>query len=131
MIRRLAVLLLLAACTAPAQAVEACWDVGWRCRDVNAYRADHGLPPLEQAGPLQQGADTWAEAMAAAGTLAHDPTAGEGYSEVVGTGVDWATVMAAFDDSPAHRAILLGDGERVGIGVARAGGRVWVVVRFT
>lgn len=105
-----------------------CWDTAWRCRDVNQVRAQHDRAPLDQTGELQHAAGAWADEMAGDGVLAHDPQPEA--SEIVGVGPDWPTVLAAFMDSPHHREILLGRYERVGIGVQRVDGWLYVVVRF-
>jgi uncharacterized protein YkwD len=103
-----------------------CWADAWRCHDLTGYRGTE----LDQQADLQRGAKAWAEEMAADGILRHDPTAGAGYSEVVGYGPDWRTVLVAFDGSPHHREILLArDARQVGIGTARSGGTLWVVIR--
>jgi hypothetical protein len=117
-----------------------CWDNAWRCHQVNAYRAAHVRPPLDQAGELQREAGAWADTMAARGVLAHAP----GVNEIIGRTTDWPSVMVAWDEStcrdggtwdgpcPGHRELLLDrDWTQVGIGVATdAGGMRWYVVRF-
>lgn len=115
-----------------AQAAEdTCWATGWRCDTVNAYRADHGLPPLDQAATLQQSAGAWARRMAATGVLAHSGATTPGLGEVVCESTDWRSCLTLWDESPHHRAILLDpDARRVGIGVARdTDGRVWAAVQ--
>jgi len=104
-----------------------CWDDAPRCDRLNQIRANHSLHSLEQRGDLQEMAQGWAEHMAATGDLTHSPGT---VPEVVGYGEDWRAVFAAFMDSPRHRAILLGDWTRVGIGAERAGRRAFVVVVF-
>jgi hypothetical protein len=152
-VRRVALALLLVLAVAVAAALlltredytgdvgtSACWDDAWRCHDLNAYRAAHDRPPLDQAGELQREAGDWADTMAARGVLAHD----SGVNEIVGRTTDWASVMVAWDRStcrdggtwdgpcPGHRELLLDrDWAQVGIGVATdAGGMRWYVVRF-
>jgi uncharacterized protein YkwD len=109
-----------------------CWDSAWRCHDITDYRATHGLPELDQARGLQDTAKAWARTMAADGVLRHSTDGGDGYSEIVGMGPDWLTVMAAWDQSDPHRALLLDrDLEHIGIGVAYSDtGRIYAVVQF-
>lgn len=118
--------------TGPATSTVAdagCWDVAWRCRDVNEIRAEHGRARLDQVAGLQDASGGWADQLAASGVLSHDPQPEA--AEIVGVGPDWPTVLAAFMRSDDHRPILLGpDAARVGVGVQRADGVVWVVVRF-
>ena len=98
---------------------DACWDTAWRCQVVNDYRAGHDRPRWDQTAALQDSAGDWARHMAATGVLSHSHDPGVG--EVVGFAPDFATLMTAWDQSPAHRAILLGGGDRVGVGCARDG----------
>jgi uncharacterized protein YkwD len=111
-----------------------CWGSAWRCHDITDYRATHGLPELDQARGLQDTAKTWARTMAADGVLRHSPEAlrGEYGGEIVGYAPDWLTVMAAWDQSDPHRAILVArDLEKLGIGVAWSDtGRLYAVVQF-
>jgi hypothetical protein len=106
----------------------ACWDSAWRCRDVLEVRGS----TLDQAGWLQKQAKAWAVDMAARRTLSHAPLPGWGpYGENVGYGPDWATVMAAFVQSPHHLANIRDtDFTQVGIGTAHADGLIYVVIRF-
>jgi hypothetical protein len=107
-----------------------CWAVGWRCHTVNAYRAGHDRAPLDQTGSLQRSAGAWARQMAASDTLSHSPAAGQDYAEVVGVAPDWATMLAAWDQSPRHRTILLSDLSRVGVGCARDGDLLFCAVEL-
>ena len=127
-----ALLLIVSAFPAHGAAGE-CWDTARRCHDITDYRADHNLPGLDQSRGLQDAAKAWARHMAGDGILAHSPGAYRGeWSEIVGTGPDWPTVLAAWDQSDPHRAILLDpDLEHVGIGTARDDtGRLWTAVVF-
>jgi uncharacterized protein YkwD len=110
-----------------------CWETAPRCEDVNQYRLEHDRAPLDQRMTLQESASAWAHELAESGNLRHSPAAlrGEYGGEIVGYGPDWATVMAAWDKSDPHRAVMLdGDLTRVGIGKAWGDGRVWAVVVF-
>lgn len=107
-----------------------CWQTGWRCDTINTYRADHGLPPLDQTAALQHAAGAWARHMAATGILAHSGATTPGLGEVVCESTDWRSCLTLWDESPHHRAILLDpDARRVGIGCARDGDRVWCTVQ--
>jgi uncharacterized protein YkwD len=122
----------LVAALTPAP-VQTCWETAWRCQDIVDYRTDRDLAALDQTSALQTEAKAWARRMADAGTLRHSPGALDGdWSEIVGTAPDWRTVMAAWDESPPHRAVLVDPGlSRVGVGVARdADGRLWAAVVF-
>ncbi len=120
----------------PVNADEPCW--GWRCRSINAIRANHGVKPLVQGHGLQRKADAWAEELARSGVLRHNPDIGDyrwcyrAMGENVGYGPDWRTIKRAYMDSPPHRANILDrDYDRLGIGTARSSdGRVWNVLVF-
>jgi uncharacterized protein YkwD len=124
----IALVVALVAALAPAPP-QTCWLVAKRCADINDYRAAHGLPLLDQTVGLQDTAKAWARTMAAEGLLHHST---DGLTEIVGTSNDWPTVLAAWDQSDAHRAILLDpDLERIGIGVAWTDtGRMYATVQF-
>jgi uncharacterized protein YkwD len=111
---------------------DTCWETAWRCHDINDYRAAHGLPLLDQTAVLQETAKGWSRTMAADGVLRHSTDGSDGYSEIVGTAPDWETVLVAWDQSDAHRAILLDpDLERIGIGVSWSDtGRMYATVTF-
>lgn len=114
-----------------------CWPGAARCEWVNRVRREHGLGGLGQRAHLQVVAQMWAEHMRAERRLYHNPSfystlrVGEVGGENVGYGPDWRTVMRAFMESPGHRANMLDrDWTHLGIGAARDGTRVWVVVVF-
>ncbi|HET7720052.1 MAG TPA: CAP domain-containing protein, partial [Acidimicrobiales bacterium] len=76
---------------------------------VNQVRANAGLPPLAVHGELTGVARGWADTMASANEIWHNPNLGSAVSapwlklgENVGTGYDVAVVMDAFVNSPAH-----------------------------
>lgn len=122
-----ALILALVTAFTPAPA-PGCWDGGWRCHDLTRARGT----ALDQTGWLQRDAKVWAARMAERRSIFHAPPPGWGpYGENVGVGTDWRTVLAAFMASPPHRANITDPHySRVGIGVARADGRVYVVIRF-
>ncbi|MDX6234367.1 MAG: hypothetical protein QOH68_3472 [Nocardioidaceae bacterium] len=109
---------------------------------TNQSRADNGLAALAYDPLASNVARRWSEHMAASNDLQHNPNLvaevdaqvtnqwsrlGEnvGYT---GT-VDGAEV--AYMNSAPHRHNILGDFNRVGVGIARAGdGRVWSTVVF-
>lgn len=105
--------------------------------ELNLYRLDHGLRPLEWGGLIGKVARLHADRMAGRLTLYHNPRLAEEcgrwdqLAENVGTGPDLATVEAAFYESDSHRANILGrDWERMGVGVTHGPSRVWVSVVF-
>lgn len=81
-------------------------------------------------------AQRWSEHMAATGVLEHtgggaklDPSGLPRWCSVgenVGYGPSVAAVHDAFLRSPAHKANMLGNFDRVGVGVATKGRTVWV-----
>jgi hypothetical protein len=124
----LALAVVLTVLAPKVHAADGCWAVAWRCQTVNAYRADR--PPLDQTRALQDSAGDWARHMAATATLSHSPAAGLDYAEVIGMAPDWATMLAAWDASPEHRAILLSGLSRVGVGCSRVGDFLWCAVEM-
>ena len=136
-----AVLALSAAASTPAAADAGdCWNVAWRCDTINAFRAEHGRPPLDQAGTLQAEARAYAHDLAADGVLRHADIDWGG--EAIGRSTDWATVLQAWKDSscvtgtwdvcPGHRELMLDrDFTRIGIGSALGvDGMRYYVLRF-
>jgi uncharacterized protein YkwD len=123
----------LVAALTPAP-VQTCWETAWRCQDIADYRTDRDLAALDQTAVLQEAAKAWARHMAANGVLRHSPAAlhGEYGGEIVGYAPDWLTVMAAWDQSDPHHAILVDpELERLGVGVARStDGTLFAVVVF-
>lgn len=111
--------------------------VGQRLLDaVNEQRARHGLPSLRPHPELVAAARAHADDQAARGTVTHVGSDGSAGSErVTRAGYSWATtgenvaggyddpaaVVAAWLDSPAHRAILLEpDAVHAGVGFTQA-----------
>lgn len=110
----------------------------WQLRDlVNAFRAQHGAWELPLSAELMLKAQEWSDSMAATGVLAHSPLAegvSTGYTAVtenVGLDVSVAAAEVSFEQSPVHRANLLGATTEMGLGVSRdVHGRVWVAQVF-
>jgi putative cell wall-binding protein len=112
-------------------------------RLVNELRAQHGLPALRTDVRLVADARAWSGRMAASGTLAHDPEAGNqmpagtrAWAENVGwtsaTGDLGARLHDLFANSAPHRANLLDARYTdIGIGIGAGGGRTYVTQRFT
>jgi uncharacterized protein YkwD len=106
---------------------------------VNGYRRSKGLVPLTLDPRLQQSARTWAEQMAATGTLSHDEPLFSPAShrrlglrllaENVGFDLSVTAQHKAFLASPHHRANLEIASLRVaGIAVVRdRAGHLWTV----
>ncbi|MCU0266906.1 MAG: CAP domain-containing protein, partial [Actinomycetia bacterium] len=103
---------------------------------TNAARAAAGAPALESSSAVVSVARRWSTAMAAQGTLSHNPDLGaqvSGWSRVaenVGVASSAEQVQQLFMGSAAHRANILDRRfDRVGIGVAEGtDGRLWFTV---
>jgi uncharacterized protein YkwD len=127
----------LAAPTAPARADARDEMV----RQVNAFRAAHGVPPFRPAARLERSAQRYARRQLARGYVAHMGIAPSGRFRRVGEALEWHTgralriraVVRGWARSPSHRALLLSRSFRwAGAGVARGtlNGRravVWVL----
>lgn len=94
-------------------------------RDSNALRARHGLPPLLPMAALQAIATQWSQQMASASAMSHNPHYWRQYpagarsgAENVAFGYPLSQIVTAWSQSPPHRANLLGDFNRIGIGYA-------------
>jgi uncharacterized protein YkwD len=110
---------------------------------TNAARVSNGLPALALNAQLNAVAQAWANKLAAAGVLSHNPALRSQVSdwtvlgENVGMAGDIPTVQAAFMASPPHRANILDPRyTQMGVGSATSiypscGCQVlWVVVDF-
>ena len=105
---------------------------------TNAARRRNGLDPLRAKAGLDSVAQRWSAAMAADGELAHNPSYADqipdGWTraaENVAYGYEPSEVVAAWMDSPGHRANILGDHTHLGIGYVRdAQGRAWFTQNF-
>jgi hypothetical protein len=92
---------------------------------VNNVRANAGLPPLSVDGQLTGVARAWADQMAAAGAISHNPNLGSQVTaawtvvgENVGTGPEVGAIMNAFVGSPSHYAnIVDARYDYIGVGV--------------
>jgi uncharacterized protein YkwD len=104
---------------------------------LNAARAERGLPLLETRRALVSVARQQAARMADRATLFHNPNLTSDVAnwrwvgENVGYGPDALTVHVAFMSSPGHRANILDrDYTQVGVGAVVRDGRVWVAEVF-
>jgi peptidoglycan hydrolase-like protein with peptidoglycan-binding domain len=123
------------AAATPAHAVSS--DAYAYLTRINHERRAHGLRPLTMRTDLNSIAQRWANHMAAANLLSHNPrlatqiTNWQIAGENVGEGPDIPTLDSAFWHSPEHRANILTAGYRdVGIATARANGILWITVDF-
>src|SRR5687768_3756533 len=88
---------------------------------INSSRSGAGAGTLTPAADLVSVANEHAAAMAARGSIYHNPSLGqqvtnwEVVGENVGVGPDVATLHQAFLDSPAHKANIL-DGRYAEVG---------------
>jgi uncharacterized protein YkwD len=104
---------------------------------INQERASRGIPTLAVRSDLVAVARRHSERMAASGSIWHNPNlAGEvrdwqKVAENVGRGADVASIHRAFMDSNEHRInVLWTEVTEVGVGVARAGGKLYVTQVF-
>lgn len=116
--------------------------VGHTVAMINATRAEQGLAPLVRDAHAEHVAQRWTEQMAASGVLEHNPEFHEqllagipglaASAENVGMASQGLEVVhQGFVDSPGHYANLVGDYERIGVGVVvDARGEVWVTHNF-
>jgi hypothetical protein len=108
---------------------------------TNASRAQNGLSALQWDDSLANIARAWSDQMAGSTTLSHN---GNLVAEVneqvtsewtrigenVGYGGSVSQLHNAFMNSTGHRANIMGDNNRVGIGVVRSGSTIWVTLDF-
>jgi hypothetical protein len=106
---------------------------------INQSRSSAGLAPLTVHGDLVAGARAHTAQMIPTGTIFHSSSSQlssvtTGWSvlgENVGKGPSVAVLHQAFMESPSHKANILGDFDRVGVGVALdADSRIYVTVLF-
>jgi hypothetical protein len=104
---------------------------------INASRAANGQGPLAVDGALVGNARNHSAEMAAQSTIFHNgalpsqlPGGWRSIGENVGVGGDVVGLHNAFMNSPGHRANVLGDYDRVGIGVEMAGTAMYVTEVF-
>ena len=95
---------------------------------INAARASAELAPLAGDPSLDRMAGAWAAAMASDDRLGHGNFAGRitsiypntaGGEDIAEGQPDASSVVAAWMESPPHRANILGDFDRMGVGSAR------------
>jgi len=123
------------ALAAPAGAVTS--DASAYLARLNAERVNHGLPALTMRSDLNSVAQGWADHMAAADLLSHNPNLTtqvanwQTVGENVGEGPDVPTLDTAFWNSPEHRANILDSSYKdIGIGTSFADGVLWITVDF-
>ena len=141
MVALIAMALVAAACAPPDAPGTPTGDV---MGAINADRAGSGLAPLGWDGQLGALAQQHANDIAASQSLWHSDLAGMISSPYMGA---WRSLGENLAEAPAgtfstqivnmwmgsgpHRANILNGGfNRIGVGWANAGGRVWVVALF-
>jgi hypothetical protein len=104
---------------------------------INAERSSRGIPTLTVKSDLAAVARDWAEHMAAAGSISHDPNLADKVSgwtvlgDNVGKGPSVSSIHQAFMESETHRHIILDtDFNQVGVGVAKSGSTIYVAQVF-
>jgi|GEM_PF-4046565 len=104
---------------------------------TNQVRASVGAPALSMDDSISAVARSWAQTMAAQGAISHNPSISSqihgwsGLAENVGVGSGVDQVHHALVASPSHYENLSNPAySLVGIGVATAGGRLYVVEDF-
>lgn len=110
----------------------------WLLGAINDARAQHGAGSLTWDASLDSLATSHAKRMAAATRLFHNEAGlrarraqtGETLGENVGLGVYLDDVHEAFLASTSHRRTMMGPYERVGLGIVRRSGEVYVVEVF-
>ena len=127
-----------------ALVLSGCWgsNASTFLEKTNYLRASKGIPTLAPHGTLDSKAQSWASNLASKGTLVHSNlsdgmssvnwyTLGENLASGTQTG-DWAgRLHDALVASPAHHANLVDRRfTHMGVGIASAGGKVYVVEVF-
>lgn len=104
---------------------------------INASRAAHGLGSLSVDHNLVGAARAQSQRMANAGTIFHNsnlpnelPGGWQTIGENVGTGGSVDELHGALMNSPSHKANVLGDYDRVGVGIAMVGAQYYVTQVF-
>jgi len=106
--------------------------------DTNTYRDRAGLKPLALMPGLTSVAQKWAIWMANKNSMVHNPKLSSQVpgdwrriGENIGMGYDIDAITAAWYASPGHKANMLGEFTKIGIGFARdSKGRPWYVQDF-
>jgi len=105
---------------------------------INSLRSSKGLSTLVVDSRLQSVAQAWAEKMAQAGSISHNPALGSipgnwtKVGENVGVGGNVSSLMTAFINSPHHYENLVdGSFNSVGVGIAvGSDGRIYTTHDF-
>lgn len=104
---------------------------------INRERAAVGRAPLSSDLQLTRVARDWSFTMGDAGRISHrsnlSSVVSSGWqrlAENVGVGPSIGSLHTGFMNSPGHRANVVGDFDRVGVGVVEQNGRLWVTVNF-
>jgi putative cell wall-binding protein len=107
-------------------------------QQTNELRASQGLPALRLNAALNDIAQDWSEQQAAAMAMSHRPNFAASYpggwtraAENVAAGYGASQVVAAWANSPGHRANLLSSNTDIGIGIAASStGRLFYTQNF-
>ena len=95
---------------------------------VNQSRSDAGLPALQHDNTAKKKAQSWAEHLAAKGSLSHSNLA-SGMDDGYGSSIDH--VHTQYMNSTGHRNNILNPGyTHLGTGVAQGNGRTYTVHVF-
>jgi uncharacterized protein YkwD len=104
---------------------------------VNRFRAANGLPALSWDRTMYQKALAWSHHLGDAGALSHSlvsagmPAGWTNLGENVAWNSSLAEAFTALENSPPHRANLLGAHfSRLAVAVVLQGGRYWVTEEF-
>lgn len=105
---------------------------------INGERSAAGLGPLSADPPLVNSGRGQSARMAAQGAIFHNPNLANEFAaggwaalgENVGVGPTVDDLHRAFMNSPSHRANVLGDYDRVGLGVVIDGSTIYVTEVF-
>lgn len=131
-----------ASAAAPAAPVAPADDEAAFFNAINQSRNNAGLGSLSNDGLAAQVARAWSGQMASRNQLQHNPnlqadverqvtTAWQRIGENVGVGYSVTGLHDAFMNSPGHRANIMGEYNRVGVGVVReSSGRIWVTMVY-
>jgi len=101
---------------------------------VNRHRIALDRRPVRADPGMMRRSQRHAEQMAEAGDLFHSqlrlPEGATWAGETIGTGGSMRSVVRAWLHSPEHRWIVVHGAQIGGAGVARGGGRLWLVVQI-
>jgi hypothetical protein len=104
---------------------------------VNALRADHGLPALTTSVTLTSDAQAWSQQMASSGVFEDDPNlaaqVGGGWSrlgENTAEGTSFDLLFSALVNSPPHLANMLGSYTLTGVGEVVTTDGTWLTEIF-